>query len=68
MAMTNLRESITPPIARAARKPKNGKGLNKNDNKTKIEHKRRKYQISRIQSTLVKIETLIPSLFIFDSE
>ena len=34
-AMINLRESITPPIAREARKPKNGKGLNKNDNKLK---------------------------------
>ena len=33
--MIILRESIIPPIARAARKPKNGNGLNKNDKKLK---------------------------------
>ena len=35
MAIIILRDSIIPPIARAARKPKNGNGLNKNDNKLK---------------------------------
>ena len=34
-AITILRDSIIPPIARAARKPKNGNGLNKNDKKLK---------------------------------
>ena len=29
-AITILRDSIIPPIARVARKPKNGNGLNKN--------------------------------------
>ena len=34
-AIINLSDSIIPPIASAARKPKNGNGLNKNDNKLK---------------------------------
>ena len=34
-AIIILSNSIIPPIARAARKPKNGNGLNKNDNKLK---------------------------------
>jgi hypothetical protein len=33
--MTIFRDSIIPPIAREARKPKNGNGLNKNDKKLK---------------------------------
>jgi len=67
MAIIILRDSIIPPIAREARKPKNGKGENKNAKNLKyiiINDKTNKPKTT----IFVKIETLFPSLFIFDSE
>ncbi|MBZ2078311.1 hypothetical protein K1I56_00345 [Streptococcus parasanguinis] len=56
-----------PPRTREARKPKNGKGENKNAKKLKyiiINDKTNKPKTT----IFVRIETLFPSLFIFDSE
>jgi len=66
-AITSLRDNIILPRTREARKPKNGKGENKNAKNLKyiiINDKTNKPKTT----IFVKIETLFPSLFIFDSE